>query len=431
MAIAFGHKGGIVGLGEESTYGTSVARTKFIEITSDSTDHSQDRMRVAGINGNSIDKTDIELGRITAGGDLGFEARYEGNELVYKHAMGGAAVAEVATFATTTASNDVIKFKEDGGGELSATVAQATLIMGETSATASSHCLAVKTALEAAGAGTYTVTFSNVTKKMTIAVAGAVAAVQYINTGSTGGALIGFTADSSSSASIVADTAVVTVFDHTFTITDALPTGLSVEVDVDNESKLFEGGKINTLDMTVENDGFLNETMSIVAENMTKDSVTASTLSTSPLIKFNDINVTYDGGAINGCVKSLNINLANGLDTERYCLNSDVVSEPVRSAERRTVTGTITVDYDSADTWYADWLAATDSALVATATYGTVIKAGFSYTMTLTLPTIIPDNATQKINDPGIIPLEVPFTAYSDGATNEMTIVLRNTLSSV
>jgi hypothetical protein len=552
VTLGLGHKGGIIGLGEETVYGTAVTRTKFIEITSDGTDLNQDRMKTAGINSISVDKADIELGRITSGGDLGFEARYEGNGLIYKHALGDASVVEVASFVITGGSNDDIDFKEDGGGEQTATLSAATYKMGErgnylidatnndidfkedagsevtatltsqeyasatllaaeiktqmesagsgtytvthsgttnkftiaVSGSASSVqilwktgtngadgndtspsdllgfndldtldeaslegdnsvfdpsgtlCAEIKTQLEATGAGTYQVTFSESTKKMTIAVSGAVAAVQVLpvtgtNTATSAGPTLGFAADSSSAASITADTAVVTVFDTTYLIKDALQTGLSVEVDADTESKLFEGSKINTLDMTIETDGFLNNTISIVAEDMTKTTVTASTTSSSPLVKFNDTTVTYGGNPINGCIKSANINLANNLDSERFCLNSSVVKEPVRSPERIAVTGTLTVDFETADAFFSDYDAGTERAVAMTATSTTVIKAAFVYTMTVNLPNIILDNATQKIADPGIIPLELPFTAYADGTTREMNIVLRNTIGSV
>ncbi len=70
-------------------------------------------------------------------------------------------------------SNNKIDFKEDGGGELTASIVIALY-------TTATLLTAIKTALEAAGAGTYTVTYSTVTSKLTIAVAGAVTNVQLL-----------------------------------------------------------------------------------------------------------------------------------------------------------------------------------------------------------------------------------------------------------
>ena len=443
MALGLGFKGGILGFGEEATneYGTAVARTKFVEMTSDGLGVEEERIESATLNAIYSDEDNVKRGTVAVSGDVETEMRYEGAEVLLKHALGECASStEQASFTvvgTGTGENDNIDFKEDAGAELHATVAAGSYIMGESGATDATLCKAIKTGLEAAGAGTYTVTFSNTTKKITIAVSGAKSAVQFLwKTGTSGsdntdlhiGTLIGFSdaADSASEASHTGDSAVVTVFKHTFKLTDSLPTGLTFEADRDTYGFVVEGGKINTLGLSTEVNGFLKMALGIIGEDMTTGSVTEATLPTAPLISFDDIVITYSGSQD---VKTMEVSLNNNLKTDRYYLNSRLIKEPERSA-RIEVTGSITIEFN-AITEYDLFRAATSGALVATAT-GATIKTGHAYEMVITLGQIKLTGGVPKIADVGIIPLELPFKAYAaDSSNREMVITLTNTISSV
>lgn len=98
-----------------------------------------------------------------------------------------------------TSSNNVIKFAE-GGGTLTATIAESTY----TSTT--SFLAAVKAALEAAGALTYTVTHSSTTFKITIAATGTFS-VDWEDPASTAADVLGFAFDDSGGATYTADLA--------------------------------------------------------------------------------------------------------------------------------------------------------------------------------------------------------------------------------
>ena len=72
-----------------------------------------------------------------------------------------------------TSGDNKINFKEDGGGELTATIS--------TNAKNTVDLLDdIKTALEAVGSGTYTPTYNSSTQKMTIAVSVAITNVQFL-----------------------------------------------------------------------------------------------------------------------------------------------------------------------------------------------------------------------------------------------------------
>lgn len=437
MTLAKGYLGGILGLGEEKTWGTAVTRTKFIRMNSDGIDVQEEHLNSKAIPAVYSDDDDFVQGPVRAGGPVEFEMRYEGCELIFKHGMGGAAVAEVATFEVT-ASNKYIDFKEDAGDALLATVAEGTVAMGESGATAGTLCAAIKTALEAAGAGTYTVTFSNTTKLITIAVSGGASAVQFLwKTGAHGsdnlddhiGTLLGFSdaADGENGASDTGDSAVVTVFDHTFTLADALPTGLSVEVDRDTDAFLLEGAKIQNLNLSIEPGGFLMGSVDFVAEDMTNTTVTASTLTTGLLVSFAHGACTYNAGAKS--IKNAKITLNNNLKVDRQFVGSRLIAEPQRQG-RYEVTGSILVEFDGY-TEYTDFRAGSSKAIVLTFT-GATIKSGFTYTITITLAQVKLMGGVPKMKDGGPIEVEIPFKAYAASTSaREMTAVIRNTKSTI
>lgn len=551
MALALGFKGAILGFASETVWGTAVTPTIFVEMNSDSIVVEEDRLHSEAIPGIYTDDDEVSQSLVNASGDAEFEMRYEGMGVLFKHAMGSVDTVEVASFAVIT-GNKYIDFKEDAGGELTATGTVATYKMGERghyeidatnnkinfkedagselTATLSSAeyadaaalaaqiktqmesagsgtytitysattckftvsvaggastfqflwktgtngadgtdtaphdelgfldtldgidaasdvsdystidpsgtlCAHLKTILEAAGAGTYTVTFSNSTKKITIAVAGGAAAVQFLwKTGTHGsdntddhmGTLLGFddTADGANGASDISDNVIVTVFDSTYKLTDDLPTGITFAVDRDTSAFIVEGGKIDSLSLSNDVGGWMMGTIGIVGEDMTNGAVTAATLPTSPLVTFAQGAISH-GSAIP--VTSWSFTLSNNLKTDRRFIGSRLISEPKRSGKIE-VTGTMTAEFDSVSE-YDDFRAATEREITMTYTGGD-IKTGFTYTMTITFPITILTSGNPTISDEGAIMIELPFKAYAtDSSTREFNIVLRNAKS--
>jgi len=553
MAPGLGFKGGILGIGEEVVYGTAVARDRFIEMNSDGLDTAEGRIHSAAIPDIAADSDEVAQGAVDPAGSIEFEMRYEGMERLLKHAMGSVDTVEVASFVVG-ATNKFLDIKEDGGGDLNATLTEATYKMGErghyeidatnnkinfkedggaeltatlaaaeyataallaaqiktqleaagagtytvaysattnkfsitatagvttfqilwktgtngadgtdthpgallgfldtkdgiddTSTTSDystfdpdgTLCAEIKTQLEAAGAGTYTVTFSNTTKKITIAVAGVIAATQFLwKTGTHGSdgtdtsavTLLGFTAgaDGASVASVTADSAVVTVFDSTFKLADELPTGLTLEVDRDLRGFTTEGCKIGNISFAQDSAGFLIGTIEVIGEDTNATAVTASTLPTKPLVDFADFSFTYNGAII---LTSFDFTLNNNLKGDRRFIGSRLRYEPKR-AGKRDVTGSFAAEYENEDQ-YDDYRAMTSRAIVGTAT-GAVIKAAITYTLTITFPVCKLTKGVPLMSDESVIMYEHEFKAYStDSSTRELTIVIRNTLSRV
>lgn len=217
-------------------------------------------------------------------------------------------VAEVAVFVINSA-NHSIDFKEDGGAQLNATIASSTYAMGTSSTQAGTLCAAVKTALEAAAGagGTYTVTYSDTTKKMTIAVGGAKTNVQILwltgtNQATGAYATLGFShADTANAASVTSDSTTATpVFTHTMVrqAVSQLPT-LSFWFDKKPLYPQFAGCMVNKVDIEVKakEHALLTPDVSGIVYDAT-GTAKSPTYSSARPFAFNMATITIDGGGV-------------------------------------------------------------------------------------------------------------------------------------
>lgn len=235
-------------------------------------------------------------------------------------AFGTDTAAETASF-TIGNTNKYINFKEDGGTERTATIALATYIMGTTSATASTLCAAIKTAMEAAAgaAGTYTVSYSYSTKKVTIAVSGGASAVQLLwstgaNAANSARTILGWTsADTSSAASQVSDSTTSTApWTHAFTRLAAaqLPT-YSLWANQGVDYPTFAGAMVNKLDFDIKAPEFVQAEVDYVASKWNGvDSAKTEAYSTLNPFKFDQAVVTVAGSPVT-IYKDLKISIDN------------------------------------------------------------------------------------------------------------------------
>ncbi len=212
-----------------------------------------------------------------------------------------------------------------------------------------------------------------------------------------------------------------TAFKHTYTLADALPPGLSIEVyrgddfGGTEEAFLYEGCKINAATFTFEPDEPLKVSYEIVAQDesiVALTTVTYPDLSGALLVKGNelscelgDVATTIDGG-------ELTIN--NGLLTDKKIMGTKLIDEPVRSS-RRQVTGSITADWVD-KTLYNKMINSTEQKIEFILTSPTNIAgSGTPYSMAFTLPVCRFEGETPAVSDPGIIKQVLPFFALSTG----------------
>lgn len=128
--------------------------------------------------------TSLTVGADTAETILGFVAGQTDNE--------------ASSFVVTGGSNDKINFKVSAGPELTATLTAGTYVMGLSSAEPGTLCALIKSAMQVVDStGTYTITFSPLTRKVTFVRSG-VATFQILwltgtNTATAAKTLLGFT----------------------------------------------------------------------------------------------------------------------------------------------------------------------------------------------------------------------------------------------
>lgn len=202
---------------------------------------------------------------------------------------------------------------------------------------------------------------------------------------------------------------------HTFGIADALPTGLTMEVNRDVCSFVYHGCKINELTLNGDNEGIVKASATIIAEDEGTATASTPTFSTSDYYKFSQCVISLASGTRNA--KGFSITLNNNLTDDRFHLGSRYIKEPQR-AGRVEVSGEIELEFDGTTDWTMFNSAGTGAF---TATYtGDVITGTITNNMVITCPYIRFTKATPNVSDSGPISLTLPFQGYSDGSTTAL-----------
>lgn len=349
--------------------------------------------------------------------------------------FGADTAAEVASFIIGSGTCK-IDFKEDGGTTRNASIALSTYAMGASSAVNGSLCKAVKTALEAASGavGTYTVTYSYTTKKMTIAVSGGAAAVQILwltgaNNANGAYSILGWTkADTSSAGSLTSNsTTTVAPFTHTFvrTAVTQLPT-YSWWFDKNPLYPQFLGCMLNKADIEVKAKELVILDTDWTAQNYDATGTTqAATYSAVRPFAFNMASISIDGAP------SLDV------DNLKVSINNNVKADHIIGSSRypgKTYSEGFEVEL-SAELFFEDavqynkFLAGTTAAFIITLTHSDDISgaaSGQKSSLVMTLPNMVYKSANLPIPS-GV--LKVPFMAhvmYDTASGYTMNAVLKN-----
>lgn len=319
MALGFGHES-YIGIGEESTWGTSVARDKFFEYNSHGLAVEERKLISPSLFRVGIHKDRVVQGHVAVGGDINLNPQYGGGWLrLLKHGMGG--LATIAVDPTNAAN----------------------------------------------------------------------------------------------------------VRQHTFTIADSLPTGLSVEVDEDTTAFLLEGCKVSQLRFRIATESLLEVTASVIGQEVTTVTATSPTFATDPLIKDSDAVLTWNAGSV--CVREAEVVLSNNLTADRRCLNDRFVKEPVRGA-KLAVTGRFVAEFENT-TLYTDFRNGTNRALRLRFT-GSAAQGSYNYEFDMQCNVSkLMSGGMPPVDDAGPIIVEHSFQAFRDATDNELKIIVINVDSSI
>lgn len=338
--------------------------------------------------------------------------------------------AEYASFVVSN-SNKFIDFKEDGGSQRNASIVVGTYAMGTTSATAGTLCKAIKTALEAASGatGTYTVTYSYTTKKLTIAVGGAIAAVQILwltgtNQASNASTLLGFAhTDTSSAASLTSgSTTQVAPFQHVYARQQVavLPT-YTWWFDKNPKYQLIGGSMINKLDLDLKAKSLVE--CDTEWEGITYDDsqgiVETPSFSTLKPFVFSQAVINVDGSPVAG-YDNLKISINNMVKADHTLTSSKYPTKIY--AEGFDVQVSAELFFEDT-TQYQKFLAGTTAHIQVVITSGELVGGLIPYSLTLDLPLVFYKSAPIYIPSSG--PLKIPFTGlaqYNFGGSPAYTL---------
>ena len=103
MSVAFGNKA-FIGFAEESTFGTYVAATKFLEILEES--FVGDRPFVSKPSLRNVSQIQSVLGKISVKGGFKAQLGFTGFERIFKHALGNSATTGVGPYVHTASVTD-------------------------------------------------------------------------------------------------------------------------------------------------------------------------------------------------------------------------------------------------------------------------------------------------------------------------------------
>ena len=325
MATGLGYKT-TVGFGTEADYGSRVVATKWIELNTggDGLTVTEERLHSASVFGLSSGRDDMRKGAIAVAGDVAFDMRYGGMEMLLQAAMGNVVTTQM-------------------GG------------------TASSEYM------------------------------------------------------------------------HVFKIQDTLGTDekafLSLEILKDITGFRAEGVMVNTMDLAITNTGFLICTLGLIGKEMGTGTCVSATFGTQPLVTFAEGALSWAGTSTP--VSAAKIHLDNKLSTDRRFIGSRYISQPLRTGKIE-VTGSFTAEFTGTEL-YNDFRDAQERALKLKFDGGAIGGGGTdNWTFEVNSANIRLTGGVPVVDNEGVIHLEAPFKAYSQGTgTREMEITLINETASI
>lgn len=218
---------------------------------------------------------------------------------------------------------------------------------------------------------------------------------------------------------------------HSHTLGDPYGLGLTVQVGRPDSAGTvqpfsYTGCKVNS--MTLKNS--VDEILSMELDLVGQDEVTSQSLAaasypiTSGAASYEYLYWT--GGAITvggssvGVVTDFELEINNGLKSDRYFLGGATMSEPI-IAEMTEITGTLTVEFDGL-TNYNRFVNNTQAALTARWTGTTAIESTTYSYLDINIPKVRFDGDTPNVKGPDVITHDLKFKALYDGSTGPITI---------
>lgn len=311
-------------------------------------------------------------------------------------------------------ANDSIDFTEGAGTEKHAYLTAGTYAMGADSGVASSLCKLVKDIMEAANgtADAYTVTYSYTTKKLTAVNGTEVFVFKWttgVNAATAAMSLLGFTADSASATTAVSDsTTAAFVMSHAFSrIASAELPSYSWWQKTGLDYPQHLGCMLTKLELSAKAKEFVEMDAEWLGLAYDANGVTqTATFSSLNPCKFSMCALTI-GGSLSANYDDVKITIANSVAVE-HSVSATIWGTKIYSKGFKVDVSLSLIVEDLAE--WAKFIAGTDTSLSLVITSPDLIKAGFPYKLTLSIPKIAYSAAPRQLPN-GLI--KIVFTGHA------------------
>ena len=323
-------------------------------------------------------------------------------------------VTEVASFTISTGANDTLDF-DIGAGQLSCTIAPGTYKAGQTQADTGTLCQLIYAAIHAAEAvGTYTVAFTRSATGGTFTITRSAGTFDILtktgtNTAKSIGPTIGFPVSADETASLTYTGATVSaVYSHAFSrIQSATPptyswwqkNGLDYpqhlgcmlsKLELSAKAKEFVEMDTEWLGLSYDANG-TTKTASFSALNPCKFNMCAFTIGGAPSANYDDVKLTFN----------------NSVAVE-HSVSATIWGTKIYSKGFKTDVNLSLMIEDLTE--WAKFIAGTSSSLSLAITSPDLIKAGFPYSLTISIPHLAYGAAPRQLPS-GLI--KVVFTGHA------------------
>lgn len=202
----------------------------------------------------------------------------------------------------------------------------------------------------------------------------------------------------------------------------ALPTGLSIETEMDQQNFLAVGCNIAQAVFALAPGQVPSATFSIAGRSVSDNTGSESSPTfpaDRPLLP-DEASVTIGGVDYSTSISSITITIGNSLDAERARMDSRFVKPPVRSGDRPDITISIEAEHDDAtDALVSAFLNGTEQEVTIEYLSATSIGASADkYRMKLEFPKCVHLNTFPEVRDPGILPLSIELQALAAAAAD-------------
>lgn len=224
-------------------------------------------------------------------------------------------------------------------------------------------------------------------------------------------------------------TSSATVYRHTLTPADELPTGLTVEVNKHLDAHVFSGCLVQSLRFGFDAQGLMTLAVAMMGKDGTNQDIPTAIANYTEGHVVAIVNASVVLAGTTYKVLGGDLAIENALEPI-YIPSARTPQSIVRGAEPRTVTGSFRAYLEDVSLWsrYRNFQRGT---LTLTFT-GSAIDANYNYDLVFTLPVTLQTSGTPQADSKGPLVVNTAFQCFMDGGNaNECSIRVTNTSSTI